>query len=90
MKKPTEKQIKEIFKTELSQDNVKMYFHCKACLPKKHEYFPAGESPQSFMSYEVSSYGFTYPSGVMANILVVWCKKCGKSIWDSRHLQPWI
>lgn len=63
------------------------WLHCKHCLSEfmnspQHEVM----SPRDYCSYEVSSYPFKYPNGVNANILVVWCKRCHRQVWDSRHL----
>ena len=87
----TKKELKEIFEKEIKYEEATMFMHCQNCLSKfigseLHSYKSAHEA----MEYEVSSAPFVYPDGTKASVLVVWCKKCGKEVWDSRHLQPWL
>lgn len=70
-------------------DDQKMFLHCKKCLEK----FWASErhkkmSAQEAMSYEASSYRWTFPDGHVENIMVLWCKNCHEQVWDTRHLVP--
>ena len=83
----TEEQIKKTLNTQLHPENIIQYLQCVECLKKG---LPRDESVKSFMHQIGATYGFTYPDGTRAQILVLWCKRCGKSIWDSRHLQGWI
>ena len=73
----------------LDYRRANMFLHCKHC----HEEFSAGQfghgqSPREALDYEVSSYPFEAHVGVIENIVVVWCKRCARSVWDSRHLRP--
>ena len=83
----TKKEIQKIMSTKLDYKKAGMFLHCKTCLDK----FLGSKdnkkmSPRDFGSYEISDYVFTYPNKLKANILVLWCKRCGKEVWDSRHL----
>lgn len=87
--KLSSEEIKKTSKIKLDYEKANQFLHCKDCLTKflKSADYKAGLfSPKEYMEYEVSSYPFKYPNGHTANILVVWCKKCGKEVWDSRHL----
>lgn len=75
--------------TKLDYQKAEMFLHCESCLKDfmdSIDYKASMLSPRDAMSYEVSSYPFTYPNGVTANIIVVWCKDCGKKVWDTRHM----
>ena len=83
----TPAKIKEIENKELNYNKAEDFFHCKYCI----EQFLVSElhktmTPREYGMYEVSSYVFTYPRGKKGSIIVVWCKRCGRSIWDSRNL----
>jgi hypothetical protein len=75
--------IGKTMKIKLDYKKANMFAHCNHCLKKG---LPYNESPDSYMNYQMTSYPFTYPDKTKANILVVWCKKCKREIWDSRHL----
>ena len=92
MIKLTQQQIKKVFSTKITQKSkdVGMFLHCRKCLPKSPKDMPEGESAHTYMEYEASTYVFHYPGGTNAGIFVLWCKKCGREVWDSRHLQPWL
>jgi hypothetical protein len=85
MQKPTAEEIKEIEAKELNVNKAKNFFHCGNCI----EQFLGSSlhkvmTPKEYGLYEVSTYEFAYPNGTRAEIMVVWCKRCGKSVWDSR------
>lgn len=87
---PTKEFIKETLEKGLNYEDSVMFLHCRTCLPKIPGDMPEGKSAHDIMNYEASSLKFTYPDGKIANIMVLWCKKCSKQVWDSRHLQEWI
>lgn len=93
MEKPSPEKIKEIFAKEIvyGSENCKLALHCKSCLDE-HNNGPYKDvmSPHEAMSYEAWAYEFEYAGGFKAGIVVVFCKKCGRKVWDSRHLQPWL
>lgn len=79
MKKERENTTTEI----LEYSKAGNFFHCKHCI----EQFLGSElhcvmTPREYGSYEVSS----YPLKTGETIVVVWCKKCGREVWDSREL----
>jgi len=82
----TSSQIEEIQNTELSYNKAKNFLQCKHCTDQflgtpLHETM----TPKEYGIYEVSNYTFTYPKGLKEDIIVVWCKRCGRHIWDSRN-----
>ena len=85
--KVAKKDIKKVMDSKLKYGVEGCFFmHCKYCL-KEFDENPKGMSPQEAMAYEISSYPFEYPNGITANIIVVWCKKCHRQVWDTRHLK---
>lgn len=83
----SKKEMQKIMNTKLDYKKAGMFLHCKSCLDsflgsKKHEKMSA----RDYGEYEISDYVFTHPDKTTANILVFWCKRCGKEVWDSRHL----
>lgn len=81
-------QIKPSGVLELNYNKAKKFFHCKHCL----EQFIGSElhsvmTPRDYGIYEVSTYDFTRPDGQVSEIVVVWCKRCGRTVWDSRSIQ---
>lgn len=85
--KYTDEEIKKIEEIEIDYTKAKTFFHCKECI----EQFlgsPLHQSmtPKDYGVYEVNSLAFTYPDGNIKDIVVVWCKRCGKKVWDSRIL----
>lgn len=89
MKKPTQKEMEIIDKVKLDYDKPEMFLHCKDCMSKfleSADYKSGLMSPKDWGQYQGSTYPFTYPDRSTANIFVVWCNRCEKSIWDSRHL----
>lgn len=83
--------MKKIANTKLKYDKSTQFLHCDHCL---NEYFKEREanfgesalSPRDAMKYETASYPFKFPDGHSEAIIVVWCSKCGRDVWDSRHL----
>lgn len=85
------KEAKKIDKIKLDYNKSSMFLHCKHCMNKymKEREKNGGESkesPKDAMKYEAASYPMEFPDKHIENILVVWCSKCGKEVWDSRHL----
>lgn len=77
--------IKIIENIQLDYKKSKNFFHCKNCI----EQFLGSElnkimTPKEYGLYEIGMYDFCYPDGTMATIPVVWCKRCGKRVWDGR------
>lgn len=85
--KPTKNDIHHIEIADISYRKAKKFFHCKNCIEQflgspLHEVM----TPKEYGMYEVSTYDFSYPDGSIAEIIVVWCKRCGRKIWDGRNL----
>jgi len=58
------------------------FFHCKHCI----EQFLGSDlhqlmTPAEYGQYEASAYSLDGE-----NIVVVWCKRCKREVWDSRVL----
>ena len=69
----------------LDYNKAKRFFHCKNCL----EPFIGSElhqlmTPSDYGLYEASTYAFKHADGSKSDILVVWCKRCKRNVWDSR------
>ena len=84
--KPTGTEIRQIEKIPIDYKRAKEFFHCKHCI----EQFLGSElhdimTPKDYGMYEVGTYEFAYPDGSKADIAVVWCKRCGRKVWDSRR-----
>jgi len=74
---------------KLDYNQAQMFLHCKHCLTKFYKGDLGDEqSPQEAMNYELSSYLIKTGKGVLESIFVAWCKRCKRSVWDSRHLTP--
>jgi uncharacterized protein with PIN domain len=87
----SDKDKKKIMSTELKYEDCTQFLHCEHCLSEylKEREANGGESeasPRDSFNYEPASAKFAYPDGTTANIFSVWCKKCGRLVWDSRHL----
>lgn len=72
---------------ELKYGKSKNFLHCAHCIKQ----FMGSElnetmTARDYGMYEVSGYPFVYPDGTRADIVVVWCKRCNRKVWDSRHL----
>ena len=85
--KYTKDEIKNIEATEIDYTKTKTFFHCKNCI-EQFMGSPLHQSmtPRDYGVYEVGSLAFTYPDGSIKDIVVVWCKRCGKIVWDNRML----
>ena len=67
---------------EIDYNAMKQFFHCKNCIEQflrspLHEVM----TPREYGQYEVGTYDMEGKE-----IAVVWCKRCGKVVWDSRQL----
>ena len=84
----TEEEKNEINSVTLNYHKAKGFMHCSYCL-KQFNGSPLHESmtPREYGMYEVSSYTFSYPGGVKKDVVAVWCKRCGRPVWDSRLLE---
>ncbi len=80
--KLTKAEIKQVQQAVLKYDDCGMFLHCKTCIPSK---IPFGQSARDFAAYEIATYPLKVGEGVV-NIVTIWCKHCGKLVWDSRHL----
>jgi hypothetical protein len=91
MKNFSDEEKKEIMERTLKYEDGFRFLHCSHCLGEYLAEREANggvskESPRDAMNYEKSSVPFTYPDGTTANILALWCKKCGRPVWDTRHM----
>ena len=88
---PSDEDIKKIFETKIEYEDTVRFCHCSHCFD---EYQKSGQdsryAPCEFLEYEGGVVPFKYPDGKTASIFVLWCKRCKRKVWDSRHLQPWI
>jgi hypothetical protein len=71
-------------KVRFDYKKAKKFFHCKNCM----ESFLGSElhesmTPRQYGNYEVSTYDLETPSGESVETVVVWCKRCGKEVWNS-------
>lgn len=89
MKKRLSKiEIEQIDGFQFDYKKAKSFLHCKNCIDQflgsqLHEVM----TPREYGMYEASTYDFTYPDGSISTIIVFWCKRCGRSMWDSRNLK---
>lgn len=72
---------------ELNYNKALNFLHCKSCI----EQFLGSDlhkvmTPKEYGLYEASSYEYEHPSGEKEIIIVIWCKRCGRSVWDSRSV----
>ena len=83
-----EEENQEINSVILKYGKAKGFIHCSYCL-KQFNGSPLHESmsPRDYGMYEVSCYPFVYPGGIKKDIVAVWCKRCGRPVWDSRFLE---
>ena len=47
-------------------------------------------SPSDYGIYEVSTYPYSLEDGEVVDIVVLWCKRCHRSVWDSRMMDGLI
>lgn len=85
----TQEQVAEIMGRETTYEGMEnpQFLHCRTCLDsfigsEEHE----NMSPQEWGRLEASSSPFTYPDGSVENIVSIWCGRCHKRVWDTRHL----
>ena len=89
MKKMTIAQIEEVEDKELSYNKVKEFLHCKTCIDSfLNSPLHTTMSPAEYGIYEAGAYPFRYHNGQESDIVAIWCKRCGRMVWDSRHLAP--
>lgn len=84
MNKKERDQLEEI---QLDYKKAKGFVHCKNCT-EQFLHSPLHEimTPREYGMYEVSTYPFVYPDKKVRDIIVLWCKRCGNKVWDSRKL----
>jgi len=75
--------IKKLMEADLDYEESAYFAHCQTCIPSQ---VPKGQSPEEFGSYCVSAVPVVV-DGIKISVLVLWCKHCGKRVWDSRHLK---
>ena len=74
-------------KKKITVDDCKMFMHCKHCIEDFYAgKFGKGEAPKDAITYCIGSVAFEYSKEVGANIVAVFCNRCGRPVWDSRHL----
>lgn len=79
--------IKHVDNKSFDYKKTKLFLHCKECI----EQFLNSElhkimTPKEYGLYEVGISDFTYSDGTVVEVVVVWCKRCGKKVWDGRDL----
>lgn len=78
-------QILRVKNIPLNRSRAKGFFQCKDCAEEfKKNNLSEFLSIKEYGMYEASLYCFEYPDGKKADIVVIWCKRCGKPVWDSR------
>lgn len=83
----TKEDIEFLQKADVSYEKAKMFMHCKTCIKDHQEGVFGGEqSPKDALSYAMGSVPLESPEGKVFNVVVVYCKRCEKPIWDSKHL----
>jgi hypothetical protein len=85
------KEAKKTHKIKLDYDKAQPFLHCDHCLKlyladRKKNNGTSKASPRDTFHYEASGYPFEFPDTTVENIMVIWCKTCGRPVWDSRHL----
>jgi hypothetical protein len=78
-------EIKQIEEAQLDYKETKKFLHCKNCI----EQFLGSElnesmTPRDYGIYEVGICDFLYPDGTRRDVIVMWCRRCGRKVWDSR------
>jgi hypothetical protein len=91
MKKLSKQDKEQVMAVQLTYEDVLNFGHCKECLgeymaEREANGGESDQSPQEVMAYELGSCPFVYPDGTRASVVSVWCKKCHRLVWDSRHL----
>ena len=67
------------------------FLHCASCLKEKVAgVFGKGESPEEAMSYVAAAVPMPIKEKgkptTNVGVVVVFCRRCKKTVWDSRHL----
>jgi len=85
----TPSQIDEIRSAGINRSKAKNFLQCESCI-KEFTDSLLGDilTSREYGLHEASFYTFIYPGGNKVDILVLWCKRCGGYIWDSRNLFP--
>lgn len=78
-----EEEVEILRRTIPKYEDCGMFMHCKTCIPSK---LPPNTSPREFAAYEVASCKLKVGMKSVG-VITVWCKHCGKLVWDSRHLK---
>ena len=85
--KLTKAQIKRIQQAEIPKDSGEMFLHCKHCLEDYQAgNFGEGMSPKEAMTYSLGQKVIEFDKDKEMGIMVVYCNRCGRPTWDSRHL----
>jgi ferredoxin len=80
--KYTKEFVAKLQKATPKYENCGQFFHCRTCMAE----IPDGISPRDWGSYEVAGCAVEVDK-VRLGVVSVWCKRCGKLVWDSRHLK---
>jgi len=62
--------------------NCYAFFHCAHCLKT----MPKGVSPRQYGKYAAAGC-YVNINGQVVGVVTVWCERCGRLVWDSRHLK---
>ena len=85
--KLSKEEQKEVSKVNLDYEKVELFCHCEHCLKdKKENKFGVGKSPEESMNYALGLHPFKYPDGTTARVVALFCKRCKRVVWDTRHL----
>lgn len=79
----TKKDIEVIKRSKPKYKDIQLFLHCKTCIPKD---IPLGVSAKEYGNYEIASCKITVGKKKSVNVMTIWCKWCGRLVWDSRHL----
>ncbi len=87
MKRLTKKQIETVQKAVIKKNSGEMFLHCKHCLKEYQEdKFGEGQAPKEAMTYALGQTTIEFDKEKYMGIMVVYCNRCGRPTWDSRHL----
>lgn len=85
-KKLSKEEIKEIEAKKITVDDGEMFMHCKHCMQDfMDKKFGVGQAPKEALTYCIASVPMESEHHV-TNIVAVFCNRCGRLVWDSRHL----
>lgn len=83
----TKSEIAEIEKVKISVNDGEMFMHCKHCMQEfMDKKFGVGQSPKEALTYCIASVPLETKNHV-TNIVAAFCNRCGRVVWDSRHLK---